>query len=168
MIVKLGDLVNYGAMGDCKVENIERKNLTGTDRDYYVLRQLNNGSTIYLPCEKANALKPAIVRLTKAQLEEILNAEPAEIVAQGDKERENAFNAVIAQDDAKSAAALLKALLNEQATLKANKKKPRAIDVKTTTICEKIVYAHIVKTVEIELDGIAPLVTGATQPVYRA
>ncbi|MGN0814114.1 MAG: CarD family transcriptional regulator [Candidatus Coproplasma sp.] len=168
MSFSIGDKVSYGALGDCEIVGKERKNFTGTARDYLLLRQLENGSTIYLPTEKAELLKPATKKLTASELEAILCAEPAQIDwSQDDKKREETFKKIIACDEPVSACSLLKAIYAEQERLKAAKRKLRAIDLNTAKICEKIVYAHLVKTVELDPEGVAPLVLGKEAPVFK-
>lgn len=48
----VGDRIIYGATGVCKVENIIENELTGTMREYYMLRPVDTDkSTIYVPVD---------------------------------------------------------------------------------------------------------------------
>lgn len=168
MKFSIGDKVSYGALGDCEITGKERKNLTGTEREYLLLKQLENCSTIYLPVEKAGLLKPAINKLTEGELDEILSVQPLEIDwSQGEKEREEVFREVIALDDPKQACALLKAIYCEQERVKTTKRKMRSTDLNAMKICEKIVCAHLAKTVEVEPEKVAKLLQGKEDVIFK-
>ncbi|MGN0818475.1 MAG: CarD family transcriptional regulator [Candidatus Coproplasma sp.] len=168
MNFSIGDKVSYGALGDCEIIGRERKNLTGTEREYLLLRQSENCSTIYLPIEKAESLKPAIKALSEDELKKILDAEPAQIDwSQDDRRREQTFKAIISSDDPAQACALLKAIYAEQERLKSTKRKLRSTDLNALKICEKILCAHLSKTVKAEPEGIAMLVLGKEEPELK-
>ena len=39
---KINDIVMYGTFGICKITAIEKRDLTGEEREYYILRQKNS------------------------------------------------------------------------------------------------------------------------------
>lgn len=165
--IGIGKRVNYGALGECVVCDRCMKNLTGTTREYLVLQQVGTRSTVYLPLEKAGLLKEVIGRLTEDEVNSILSADPMDVDwSDDDKKREAKFKKVIESDDARQAAALVKAIYRRQNQLKAERKKPRAVDLNTVKICEKIIFAYLSRTLELELEAVGKLINGEIAPVY--
>lgn len=165
--IGIGKRVNYGALGECVVCDRCMKNLTGTTREYLVLQQVGTRSTVYLPLEKAGLLKEVIGRLTEDEVNSILSAEPMDVDwSEDDKKREAKFKKVIETDDARQAAALLKAVYRRQNQLKAERKKPRMVDVNSMKICEKIVFAYLSRTLVLDPENVGKLINGEIPPVY--
>ena len=43
----IGDVVMYGAFGICKVTAIEKRDFTGEEQEYYILRHINSDKNIF-------------------------------------------------------------------------------------------------------------------------
>ncbi|MDO4622333.1 MAG: CarD family transcriptional regulator [Eubacteriales bacterium] len=97
-----GDYIVYGASGTCKVEDVTRLSIPGTDgkRKYYVLRPVNSSkSTIYSPVNNEKVRIRDVI--SASEMEEALQkiAELQAVVIENEKLREETYKEILRNAD---------------------------------------------------------------------
>lgn len=161
MQYKIGDAVRYGALGECKIKDVVRKNLCGTEKEYYVLNRPSDESTIYVPTDKSDAFKPILAPFTADDVNKLIAVAPLKIDwDENDAARQETFNEIWDGEDTFKVCALHKALTEQVKALKSNRKKPKQTIINAIKICEKILYLHLSRSVEVELDQLSAILSG--------
>ncbi len=161
MAHKIGDLVKYGAYGECKIIDRREEHLGGKLREFFVLQQNKSyASTIYVPVEKVDTIREIKRPLTREEISELYKIEGSGVNwDDDDKTRENKYKAAYDRCDVNEIVAILKCILARQAEIKAEKKKLRATELNAIKICQKILYDEISRTMKIEESDVMPLIT---------
>ncbi len=166
----VGEVVKYGAYGECKICDRREEFLGGKLREYFILRQISNSAaTIYVPVEKSDAFRQVKKALTIGEIKELVFAEAVAIDwTADDKARDNAFKKAFERADVAEIAGILKGINARQSELKAEKKKLRATDVNAAKICERILYDELSRSIDIAPEEILALISGQLEPVAKS
>ena len=71
---KVDDMVMYGSFGICKVTAIEKRDLTGEEQEYYILKHINSEKNIfYVPTNNDKALSKMHRICSKAEVDELIS-----------------------------------------------------------------------------------------------
>ena len=72
-MMKIGTYVVYGSQGVCRIEDIRRENLTGEQKDYYILSPADDPKmTVYVPVDSATLTGQMRSLLSEAELEALI------------------------------------------------------------------------------------------------
>ena len=168
MAFLIGDEVRYGALGQCKILDIARKKLCGVEKEYFVLSRNEDNSTIYIPVEKENALKPVLPPLNAQDVQKLIDTPTMKIDwNEDDVSRQKFFEVIWEREDTFEVCALLKAIAERISFLKSTKKKPKQALFNALKICEKICFMALSRTLEIEIDGVLETVQGNKEIVFK-
>ena len=149
----VGDMIIYGSTGVCKIENIVENELTGTVREYYVLRPVDTDkSTIYVPVDNekltsrmravpsAKELKTMMQDAKKEQLEWVDNH----------LRRSEIFHEILNEGEIARVLVLFKTLNARSVLLsKENKHLPKT-DERIYKECQKLLCCEFSAILEIE------------------
>ena len=111
MELSVGQKVAYPNQGVCMIEDIEKKEIAGTDMKFYSLRVLSDNSTIFVPLANAEAVGLRPIIGTK-QYKNLLShlGDDFETVSDDWKVRSREFNDKLQSGDIFEAADVLKKL----------------------------------------------------------
>lgn len=159
---KIGDVVSYGAFGECEIIDKRMMSPTGTVREYFILKRKDGSdATIYVPTDKADTFKDVRPVMSRSEVFALAEVQPLDIDWAGeDKARELQYRAYYDRTDPIEVTSLLKAILCRQTELKSKKRKLRNIDMQAIKICERILLDEIKRTMELRQEDIIPLITG--------
>lgn len=163
---EIGNVVRYGAYGECKILDRREEFLGGSLREFYILTQTKNtSSTIYVPVEKADALQEVKRALTVDEIKALYSKPDAEIDWNEDeKKRDARFKQAFSRADTEEIACILKAILSKQEELKATKKKLRSVDLNAIKICEKILFDELSRSLELRPEDVIPIIVNGEEP----
>lgn len=142
----INDLVIYGNIGVCKVENIGVPNISGIDKNkqYYILTPIySNGSVIYTPVENPKVSMRRIITTKEADelIESILSIPT--IKADNEKSLEQQYrNSISSQDCAELIKVIKTVYLKEQNKL-IEKKKISQVDERYMKQAEDLLYSEL-------------------------
>jgi RNA polymerase-interacting CarD/CdnL/TRCF family regulator len=159
----VGDMVKYGALGECKIADRRIVNLAGREREVFVLNQIKDGeTTIYVPIEKATTFKPLHPPMTMEEIIALHDIEPQVIDEQlPDAKRDALFKETIARGKTEEIVAVLKGIYKMQGELKPSRRKLRPTETNAMKIFERMLYDEFSRTVKIRLEDVpAIIVTG--------
>ncbi len=91
---QIGDVVVYGPEGLCEIEQITEKNFGGEIINYYVLKQIGEGSSVtYVPTENKKSLEKMRHILKREEVAEMLKGVTEEDLSwiEDDRERQKFF-----------------------------------------------------------------------------
>ena len=136
---KIGDLVVYGNIGVCTVENVGPSNLSGADKnkDYYSLQPYYSGnSKILTPCDNEKVVIRAILTLDEVNLliNDIPNIET--ITINDEKQREQTYKNLIRGCNCREMMSLLKTINERKQKRLAEGKKITSSDEKYFNMAE--------------------------------
>ena len=140
---KVNDVVFYGTTGICKIIGIEDKVISGTSREYFVLKpEDGRNATIYLPTGNHNLLGKMRKLLTKMEVDALIdslpNIEPTWI--KNDNERKVAYGKILASGDHTALIKMLKALYRHKKEREVNKKPLGMTDDRLMKAAEQLLY----------------------------
>lgn len=76
---KVNDVILYGTQGVCRIADIEEKSISGTKREYFVLKPVRDqASTIYAPTDNAQVLQKMRRLLTADEINQLIDSMPDE------------------------------------------------------------------------------------------
>lgn len=141
---KIGDYVIYGNTGVCRIEDITIMDVSGTEREYYVLVPVyNKNGRAFLPVDNTKViLRPVI---TKDQALELIDEIPdiEEIWIASDKGREEKYKELAKQCDCKSWIAIIKTIYLRKQERIAQGKKVTTTDERYFRLAEDSLYSEL-------------------------
>ena len=70
-----GDMVIYGSVGVCKIEDVNINSIAGVSREYYILKPIDTDkSVIYVPTDNEKLTSRMRPMYTKEEVEDIVSA----------------------------------------------------------------------------------------------
>lgn len=140
---KVNDVVFYGTTGICKIIGIEDKVISGTSKEYFVLKpEDGRNATIYLPTGNQSLLEKMRRLLTKKEVNALIdslpNIEPNWI--KNDNERKVAYGKILASGDHTALIKMLKALYRHKKEREVNKKPLGMTDDRLMKAAEQLLY----------------------------
>ena len=109
----VGDMVMYGAFGICKITAIEKRDFTGEEQEYYILRHINYDKNIfYVPTGSEEALSKIHRICSKAEVDELISQMNSEglIWIDNDIKRKEEYSRIIKDADKHEIIRLIKTL----------------------------------------------------------
>ncbi len=113
-MISVGCDVIYGSQGVCRVQEIRRENFSGTEKEYYLLKPLDDPKMIiFVPTDATDLVKQMRPLLTTDELSALLcpgvTIEALEWISDP-RARADAFEAIIRRGDRRELLAMLRAL----------------------------------------------------------
>lgn len=155
-----GDHVIYKNNGVCLVEDIRPLSFGTTQREYYILRPLNNGGTVYVPTDGGeNAPKPKKIP-TREEIDALIDqAEHSNLKwIENSKMRIVAFDKLLSSGDRASILWLLKMLSAKKEEEAARNKKLCANEERILSTAEKIIIEEFSFALQLPKQKIIPYI----------
>lgn len=161
MLCNINDTVIYGAEGVCRIVGISKKNLTGTSKEYYVLKPVyDERSTIFAPVhsEKVQAkMRPV---LSREEIHALIDAMPAEdtIWIENELSRREQYKKILADGDRTELIRLIKTLYGHQKSQKEKGRKMHVADETFMRDAERMLHEEFAHVLNIDRDQVLPLI----------
>ena len=165
---KLSDTVMYGGHGACTLVEITQKDFGGEFKDYYVLRPVYRGNSIFYVPIDSDALTSKIHPIKTA--DEIISLVSATVACKWtieDRARQNELKAIIEGGGTEKFISVYKMLLSMQETLFAQGKKMRAADERVMKEIEKLLLEEFNFSLELEKENFVSFILGELTPTKK-
>ena len=158
LVYKVDDMVMYGSFGICKVTAIEKRDLTGEEQEYYILKHINSEKNIfYVPTNNDTALSKMHPICSKAEAEELISHMDSEEVIRIDNDilRKEEFSRIIKDADRHEIIRLIKTLYLRRRELAESGKKLRSTDELYLSLAENMLFDEFAYALDIGRDEVA-------------
>ncbi|MCR5076234.1 MAG: CarD family transcriptional regulator [Ruminococcus sp.] len=149
----VSDMVMYGAFGICKVTAIEKRDLTGEEQEYYILKHINSEKNIfYVPTNNDKALSKMHRICSKAEVDVLISHMNSEglIWIDNDIKRKEEYSRIIKDDDKHEIIRLIKTLYLRRKELAKIGKKLRSTDENYLNLAENMLFEEFAFALEID------------------
>lgn len=140
----IGEYVIHNSGGICQIKEIMKMNLTGTQKEYYLLIPLGEkGSKIYTPVGSENGTVRTVI--TKEQAWKLIDEMKSidELWIENDKEREMKYREAIKSCEPRELVKIIKALYSRKQRRLAEGKKNTVTDEKYFKLAEDNLYSEL-------------------------
>ena len=149
----IGDMVMYGSFGICKVTAIEKRDLTGEEQEYYILKHINSEKNIfYVPTNNDTALSKMHPICSKAEVDELISHMNSEglIWIDNDIKRKEEYSRIIKDADKHEIIRLIKTLYLRRKELAESGKKLRSTDENYLSLAENMLFEEFAYALDID------------------
>ncbi len=153
----VGDVVMYGTFGICKIDSIEKRDLTGKEHEYYILRHTaSDKDTFYVPTENEAAVSRMRPVCSKAEVDALISHMNSEDLIWIDNEakRKEEYSRIIKDGDKKELIRLVKTLYLRRKEVVRNGKKLHASDENYLSLAENMLFEEFAYALGIERDEV--------------
>ena len=150
---KVDDMVMYGSFGICKVTAIEKRDLTGEEQEYYILKHINSEKNIfYVPTNNDTALSKMHPICSKAEVDELISHMNSEglIWIDNDIKRKEEYSRIIKDADRHEIIRLIKTLYLRRKELAESGKKLRSTDENYLSLAENMLFEEFAYALNID------------------
>ena len=149
----VGDIVMYGTFGICKVTAIEKRDFTGEEQEYYILRHTNSEkNTFYVPVNNEAALGNMHYVCSKAEVDELISHMNSHdmIWIDNDMQRKAEYSRIIKDADKHEMISLIKTLYLRRKELAESGKKLRSTDENYLNLAENMLFEEFAYALDID------------------
>ena len=149
----VGDMVMYGTFGICKVMAIEKRDFTGEEQEYYILKHKSSEkNTFYVPLSNETALSNIHYVCSKAEVDELISHMNSEgqIWIDNDIKRKEEYSRIIKDADKHEIIRLIKTLYLRRKELAESGKKLRSTDENYLNLAENMLFEEFAYALEID------------------
>ena len=143
----------YGTFGICRIDSIEKRDLTGEEQEYYILKHTNSDKNIfYVPTNNETAVSKMRPVCSKADVDELIahmNAETL-IWIDNDIKRKEEYSRIIREADKHEIIRLIKTLYLHRKELAKDGKKLRSSDENYLNTAENMIFEEFAYALGIE------------------
>ena len=161
ILLKINDIVLYGAEGVCKIKDITRENFGEGIMEYYVLQPIYKDSLmIFVHTDNDHLISKMRRVLSREEIEKIILTMPEEelLSIEDESEREIKYQEIINSGDRRAVVKLIKTIYLRQKNRKEQKKKPYAIDERFLKEAEKLLYDEFALVLNVKPNQVLPLI----------
>ena len=149
----IGDKIMYSSFGICKVTAIEKRNLTGEEQEYYILKLINSDKNIfYVPTNNDTALSKMHPICSKAEVDELISHMNSEglIWIDNDIRRKEEYSRIIKDADKREIIRFIKTLYLRRKELAESGKKLRSTDENYLSLPENMLFEEFAYALDID------------------
>ena len=149
----VGDIVMYGTFGICKVTAIEKRDFTGEEQEYYILKHTSSEkNTFYVPLSNESALSNMHYVCSKAEVDELISHMNSEglIWIDNDNKRKEEYSRIIKNADKHEIIRLIKTLYLRRKELAESGKKLRSTDENYLSLAENMLFEEFAFALDID------------------
>lgn len=149
----VGDIVMYGTFGICKVTAIEKRDYTGEEQEYYILKHTSSEkNTFYVPLSNESALSNMHYVCSKAEVDELISHMNSEglIWIDNDNKRKEEYSRIIKDADKHEIIRLIKTLYLRRKELAESGKKLRSTDENYLSLAENMLFEEFAFALDID------------------
>lgn len=145
-LLKIGDVVVYGAQGICKIDGLDTKTIGKTDIEYYVLKPIFNDNTaVFVPVENATLTAKMQSVLTKTQADELIcKTDGIDIIKTiSENQKRELYKTVLSSNNREKLISLIKTIRQERDSRRENNKKLNISDEQILRKAEMLLYNEL-------------------------
>lgn len=149
----VNDVVMYGTFGICKITAVEKRNFTGEEQEYFVLRHVNSDKNVfYVPTDNEAALSKLHSVCSKSDVDALISHMNSEklIWIDNDAKRKEEYSRIIKDADYHEIIMLIKTLYLRRKELGAAGKKLRSSDENYLNLAENMLFEEFAYALDIE------------------
>ena len=149
----VGDIVMYGTFGICKVTAIEKRDFTGEEQEYYILKHTSSEkNTFYVPLCNESALRNMHYVCSKAEVDELISHMNSEglIWIDNDNKRKEEYSRIIKDADKHEIIRLIKTLYLRRKELAESGKELRSTDENYLSLAENMLFEEFAFALDID------------------
>lgn len=149
----VGDIVMYGTFGICKVTAIEKRDFTGEEQEYYILKHTSSEkNTFYVPLRNESALSNMHYVCSKAEVDELISHMNSEelIWIDNDIKRKEEYSRIIKDANKHELIRLIKTLYLRRKELAESGKKLRSTDENYLSLAENMLFEEFAFALDID------------------
>ena len=153
----VGDFVMYGTFGICKIDSIEKRDLTGVEQEYYILKHTNSDKNIfYVPTDNATAVSKMRPICSKAEVDSLISHMNTEkpIWIENDVKRKEEYSRIIRDGNKQEIIRLIKTLYLRREEVAKSGKKLRSSDENYLKLAENMLFDEFAYALGIERDEV--------------
>ena len=153
----IGDTVMYGTFGICKIDSIEKRNLTGEEQEYYILKHIGSDkNTFYVPTDNEMAVSKMHPVCSKAEVDALISHMNSEkmIWIENDVKRKEEYGRIIKNGDKKEIISLIKTLYLHRKEVDKSGKKMHAADLNFLSLAENMLFEEFAYALGIDRDEV--------------
>jgi len=157
----INSCVIYNSYGICKITDIRKEKFFGEEKDYYILKPLNNeSSTYYVPVDNGSLPIKMKYILTKEEISELIKVIPDEKTKwiPDDRLRSQKFKELLLLNDRKDLIQLIRTLYTRKQEQVAIGKKLMSVDEGVLAKAEKILFDEFALVLNIQPDEVVPYI----------
>lgn len=150
---EVNDVVMYGAVGICKVTAIEKRDFTGEELEYYILKHKNDEKNVfYVPVNNEAATGKMHRIWSKAEIDELISHMNSEgsIWIENDVKRKEEYSRIIKDADKHEVVRLIKTLYLRRKELAEGGKRLHSADVNFLSIAENMLFEEFAYALNID------------------
>lgn len=162
---KAGDSVIYGTQGVCEIIEICKKNMGRQEKEYYVLKPLNQINTkLFVPTDNKNLTERMHAVMSRKEIDELIEAMPQgeTLWIEDDVQRREQYRAILSSGDRKKIAAVIKTLYFEKCRRKEIGKKLHTHDEQILSAAEGLLYNELALVLKIAPEQVIPFLMRET------
>ena len=149
----VNDTVMYGAFGICKITAVEKRNFTGEEQEYYILKHITaDKNTFYVPTNNEAALSKMHPICSKAEVDSLISHMNSEklIWIDNDVKRKEEYSRIIRDADKHEMIMLIKTLYLRRKKLSENGKRLRSADENYLRLAENMLFEEFAYALDID------------------
>lgn len=162
-----GELVVYGTTGVCRVTEITRPNLTGTDRnkEYYLLKPLHQDGIIYTPVDNEKipmrpvisaAAAEALIDLIPSIRAEVCQAPTVQALAQH-------YHTAVHSHDCRDLIELMMSIYAKQRLAETQRRRLGMVDERYMKQAERLLYGELSAALGLPYDRVQPYIAARAE-----
>jgi CarD family transcriptional regulator len=154
----VNDVVMYGVFGICRVTAVEKRDLTGKEQEYYVLKHLNSDNSIcYVPVNNEKALNRMHSVCTRTEADELIShmSFAESIWIENETKRKEEYSRIVKGSDREELIKLIRTLYLRRRELTEEGKRLRISDENYFSIAEKMLFEEFAYALGIEPGEVA-------------
>lgn len=161
IMFKIDETVNYSSCGLCKIADIAKKDFTGKNEDYYVLKPVTQENlTYYVAVNNKSLTDKMYPTLSKSQIYEIIKAMPdeKEIWIDNDYVRQSKYKEILASGDRLEIVRMIKTLYSRKKRRVEKGKRLMKCDENFLREAEANLYNEFALVLDIKPDEVLPFI----------
>lgn len=155
---KIGELIQYGGTGVCRISEIKNQTLPGSDeqRLYYVLQPLYKACVISVPVDSDKVpIRPIISRQEADRLiSQIPQREPKPFHSRASRELAEHYGALLRSNSCDSWIDLTVSIHSKKQKVQAQKRKIGSVDERFLKQAEEMLFGELAAALEIPKDQV--------------
>ena len=140
---EVNDVIVYGTQGVCRIAALEEKNISGTLKQYFVLKPVHDtGATVFVPTENAHVLKKMRKVLSEEEINTLIDAmaQKDAVWIPGENERKERYKRMLASGDHLELISMLKGIYAHKKSREAEGKHLHMSDERFFKDAEQMLY----------------------------
>ncbi len=170
MDFQINDMVQYGATGICKITGIEKKQIMGKEKAYFVLQPMfDNGSAVYVPTDSQPLISKMRRVLSPDEIYALIQSIPGDedIWIEDKTTRQEEFRALLQRGDRAEVIKLIKSMYLQEKRQHEKGKKLHLADEKLYKTAQKVLYDEFAFVLNIQPAEVVPLIMRELEPEQK-